>query len=46
MPGCRGRRFGSGGAREVTVDNAVGLVLAVAVLAYLVYALLAPEKLG
>jgi K+-transporting ATPase KdpF subunit len=30
----------------VTVDNAVGLVLAVAVLAYLVYALLAPEKLG
>jgi K+-transporting ATPase KdpF subunit len=30
----------------VTVDNVVGLVLAVAVLAYLVYALLAPEKLG
>jgi K+-transporting ATPase KdpF subunit len=30
----------------VTVDNAVGLVLAVAMLAYLVYALLAPEKLG
>ncbi|HEY7793132.1 MAG TPA: K(+)-transporting ATPase subunit F [Gaiellaceae bacterium] len=30
----------------MTVDNAVGLVLAVAVLAYLVYALLAPEKLG
>jgi K+-transporting ATPase KdpF subunit len=30
----------------VTVDNAVGLVLAVAVFAYLVYALLAPEKLG
>jgi K+-transporting ATPase KdpF subunit len=30
----------------VTVDNAVGLVLAVAALAYLVYALLAPEKLG
>jgi K+-transporting ATPase KdpF subunit len=30
----------------VTVDHAVGLVLAVAVLAYLVYALLAPEKLG
>jgi K+-transporting ATPase KdpF subunit len=30
----------------VTVDNAVGLVLAVAVLAYLVYALFAPEKLG
>jgi K+-transporting ATPase KdpF subunit len=30
----------------VTVDNAVGLVLAVAVLAYLVYALIAPEKLG
>jgi K+-transporting ATPase KdpF subunit len=30
----------------VTVDNAVGLVLAVALLAYLIYALLAPEKLG
>lgn len=30
----------------MTVDNVVGLVLAVAVLAYLVYALLAPEKLG
>ncbi len=30
----------------MTVDNIVGLVLAVGVLAYLVYALLAPEKLG
>jgi K+-transporting ATPase KdpF subunit len=30
----------------VSADNVVGLVLAVAVLAYLVYALLAPEKLG
>ncbi len=27
-------------------ENAVALVLAVAVLVYLVYALLAPEKLG
>lgn len=30
----------------MSLENAVGLVLAVAVLAYLVYALLAPEKLG
>jgi K+-transporting ATPase KdpF subunit len=30
----------------VSADNVVGLMLAVAVLAYLVYALLAPEKLG
>jgi K+-transporting ATPase KdpF subunit len=30
----------------VTADNAIGLILALAVLAYLVYALLAPEKLG
>jgi K+-transporting ATPase KdpF subunit len=30
----------------MSVDNFVGLVLAVGVLAYLVYALLAPEKLG
>jgi K+-transporting ATPase KdpF subunit len=30
----------------VTADNVVGVVFAVAVLAYLVYALLAPEKLG
>jgi K+-transporting ATPase KdpF subunit len=30
----------------MSVDNVVGLVLAVAVLAYLVYALMAPEKLG
>jgi K+-transporting ATPase KdpF subunit len=27
-------------------ENAIGLALSVAVLAYLVYALLAPEKLG
>lgn len=32
--------------RRLTVDNAVGLVLAVALLAYLSYALLAPERLG
>ena len=30
----------------MTADNAIGLILAIAVLAYLVYALLAPEKLG
>jgi K+-transporting ATPase KdpF subunit len=30
----------------MSLENAVGLALAVAVLAYLVYALLAPEKLG
>ena len=30
----------------MSVDNVVGLVLALGVLAYLVYALLAPEKLG
>jgi K+-transporting ATPase KdpF subunit len=30
----------------VTADNVIGLVLAIGVLAYLVYALLAPEKLG
>ena len=30
----------------MSVENAIGLVVAVAVLAYLVYALLAPEKLG
>jgi K+-transporting ATPase KdpF subunit len=30
----------------MSVENVVGLVLAVTVLAYLVYALLAPEKLG
>ena len=30
----------------MSVENAIGLVLAVAVLGYLVYALLAPEKLG
>jgi len=28
------------------MENAIGLVLAVALLAYLVYALLAPERLG
>jgi K+-transporting ATPase KdpF subunit len=30
----------------MSVENTVGLVLSIAVLAYLVYALLAPEKLG
>jgi K+-transporting ATPase KdpF subunit len=30
----------------MSVENAIGLILAVALLAYLVYALLAPEKLG
>ena len=30
----------------MSVENVVGLVLAVAVLGYLVYALLAPERLG
>ena len=30
----------------MSADNILGLVLAVGVLAYLVYALLAPEKLG
>jgi K+-transporting ATPase KdpF subunit len=30
----------------VSLENAIGLILAIAVLAYLVYALLAPEKLG
>jgi K+-transporting ATPase KdpF subunit len=30
----------------VSVENAIGLVLAVAMLAYLVYALLFPERLG
>jgi K+-transporting ATPase KdpF subunit len=29
----------------MSVENLVGLVLAIAVLAYLVYALLAPERL-
>jgi K+-transporting ATPase KdpF subunit len=29
----------------VSVENAIGLVLAVALFAYLVYALLAPERL-
>jgi K+-transporting ATPase KdpF subunit len=29
----------------VSYDNALGLILAVAVTAYLVYALIAPEKL-
>jgi K+-transporting ATPase KdpF subunit len=30
----------------MSLENVVGLVLAIAVLGYLVYALLAPEKLG
>ena len=30
----------------MSVENVIGLVLAVAVLVYLVYALLAPERLG
>jgi K+-transporting ATPase KdpF subunit len=30
----------------MSLENAIGLLLAVAVLGYLVYALLAPEKLG
>jgi K+-transporting ATPase KdpF subunit len=30
----------------MSADNVVGLVVALGVLAYLVYALLAPEKLG
>jgi K+-transporting ATPase KdpF subunit len=30
----------------VSVENVIGLVLAVALLGYLVYALLAPERLG
>ena len=30
----------------MSLENAIALVLAIAVLAYLVYALLAPEKLG
>jgi K+-transporting ATPase KdpF subunit len=30
----------------MSAENVIGLVLAGAVLAYLVYALLAPEKLG
>ena len=30
----------------MTVQDGIGLVLAVAVLAFLVYALLAPERLG
>ena len=29
----------------MSLENAIGLVLVIAVLAYLVYALLAPEKL-
>ena len=32
--------------RAVSIENAIGLVLAVALLAYLLYALLAPERLG
>jgi K+-transporting ATPase KdpF subunit len=30
----------------MSVEDAIGLIVSVAVLAYLVYALLAPEKLG
>jgi K+-transporting ATPase KdpF subunit len=30
----------------VDLENAIGLILAVAVLVYLMYAFLAPEKLG
>jgi K+-transporting ATPase KdpF subunit len=30
----------------VSLENGIGLVLAVALLVYLVYALLAPERLG
>ncbi len=30
----------------MNLDNVLGLVISVAVLVYLVYALLAPEKLG
>jgi K+-transporting ATPase KdpF subunit len=30
----------------MSAEDAVGLIVSVAVLAYLVYALLAPEKLG
>ena len=30
----------------MSVENTIGLVLALALLAYLVYALLAPERLG
>ena len=30
----------------MTADDIVGLILAVVVLAYLVYALLAPERIG
>lgn len=30
----------------MSLENMIGLVLAVALLAYLVYALLAPERLG
>ena len=30
----------------MSVENTIGLLISVAVLAYLVYALIAPEKLG
>ena len=30
----------------MSIENAIALILALVVLAYLVYALLAPEKLG
>jgi len=35
-----------GGPEAMTAEDIVGLVLAVLVLGYLVYALIAPEKLG
>jgi len=41
--GCRGRTPAGGGV--TAVESVVGLVLAVLIGAYLVYALLAPEKL-
>ena len=50
VAGCEllvGRRVAARrGAAVVSAANVIGLVLAVAVLVYLFYALLAPEKLG
>ena len=46
MPASTRYRRRRGDTREVSTEDLIGLVLAVAVLAYLVYALLAPEKLG
>jgi K+-transporting ATPase KdpF subunit len=45
MPASTRYRRRRGDKREVSTEDLIGLVLAVAVLAYLVYALLAPEKL-